>query len=71
MDAGRLMLGFAMILIGLGLISLSAFPNVSYGALVMIGPIPIVVASESGIAIFLMLIAVAFIFAIYLLRWLR
>lgn len=42
--------------------ALSSIPSVSYGAIVVIGPIPIVVASDVAIAL-LMLIIAAIIFA--------
>lgn len=69
MDIGRLVMGFALVFLGLAIISISAISSISYGALVMIGPVPIVVSSDAGMAVFLMLLAVIFLFLMYLLRW--
>lgn len=69
MDIGRLVIGFAMVFLGLAIISISAISSFSYGALVMIGPVPILVSSDVGMAVILMLIAVILLFMMYLLRW--
>lgn len=71
MDIARLMIGFALVFLGLAIISISAVSNFSYGALVMIGPVPIVVSSDTGMAVFLVLIAAIMLLMLYLLRWLR
>ncbi|MCS7144523.1 MAG: DUF131 domain-containing protein [Archaeoglobaceae archaeon] len=69
MDVGKLMLGFTLAILGLALLSLSSVANVNYGAILMIGPVPIVVSSDSGMAIFLILLTTVIIATIYLLRW--
>jgi len=69
MNLGRLFTGLALIVVGLALISLSNISTTSYGALVLIGPFPILVASDFATAIFLLLIAVVFIVLASLIRW--
>jgi uncharacterized membrane protein len=71
MNAGRLVVGFAILILGLVLISLSSLPAASYGALVLIGPFPILVSSDYGTAAFLVLLAFALIVLVQLSRWLR
>lgn len=71
MDFERMMLGFALMLLGFALISVSKISNVSYGAIVMVGPLPILVASEIAVATFLILITVALLIIATLLRWWR
>lgn len=71
MDIGRLVIGLALVFLGLTMISISAVSSFSYGALVMIGPVPIVVSSDAGMAVFLMLLAAIMLLMLYLLRWLR
>lgn len=68
MDYWRLFMGLALVVIGLALLNT---PNgsFSYGAIVLIGPFPIVVASDQAIAIFMLLIAVIFLILAYLTRW--
>ncbi|MDK2796038.1 MAG: hypothetical protein PWQ58_1237 [Archaeoglobaceae archaeon] len=64
MDYWRLFVGLALVVIGLTIgLAVLNIPNsnVSYGAIVLIGPIPIVVASDVAIAIFVLLIAVIFL----------
>jgi len=71
MNAERLIFGLALLILGIALISISNFPNTSYGALVLIGPFPILVASDYGIAVFLILLAFALLLILQIFRWLR
>ncbi|MCS7143841.1 MAG: DUF131 domain-containing protein [Archaeoglobaceae archaeon] len=69
MDLGRLMLGIVFLVLGLMILSLESAPKIEYGAVVMIGPVPILVASDVGLALFLILISAFLLALVYLLRW--
>ncbi|MCX8172565.1 MAG: DUF131 domain-containing protein [Archaeoglobaceae archaeon] len=71
MDAGKLFLGFALVIIGLTLVSVSRISHTSYGAIVILGPLPVIVASELGIAIFLLILASILLLILYIFWWLR
>jgi uncharacterized protein (TIGR00304 family) len=72
MNPFKVFAGIMFVMVGLSLLAISSLAgaNAQYGAVVIIGPIPIVLASSPDMAVFLlifavMIIALAFIFA----RW--
>ncbi len=69
MDISRLFVGLAFVILGLSLMNLSINGNVSYGALVLLGPFPVLVASDLGVAVFLILLASIFLILALMLRW--
>ncbi|MEM2086489.1 MAG: DUF131 domain-containing protein [Archaeoglobaceae archaeon] len=69
MDLRGLFVGIALIVIGVTLLSLSNLQNVSYGALLLIGPIPVIVSSDVGLAILLLLICSFLLILLQFLKW--
>ncbi|MDI9610142.1 MAG: DUF131 domain-containing protein [Archaeoglobaceae archaeon] len=69
MDLRGLFVGIALIVIGVTLLSLSDLQNVSYGALLLIGPIPVIVSSDVGLAILLLLICSFLLILLQFLKW--
>lgn len=59
MNAERLVMGFAILILGLALLTVSSLPATSYGALVLVGLFPILVSSDYGTAAFLILMTFA------------
>uniref|UniRef100_A0A7C4W444 DUF131 domain-containing protein n=1 Tax=Geoglobus ahangari TaxID=113653 RepID=A0A7C4W444_9EURY len=69
MNPTKFFLGFILIFLGMILLSLSQ-KNVEFGGVILIGPIPIVIASSHLMA-FVALILLIFLFLVILiiLRW--
>ncbi|MBO8179954.1 MAG: TIGR00304 family protein [Archaeoglobus sp.] len=69
MNPFKVMIGFAVVMLGLTLLALSSAENVEYGGVVIIGPIPIVFGSSPDIAVFMVFIALILILLPLLMRW--
>jgi len=71
MRIDKVIMGFALMFMGIALLMLStANANVQYGGVVIIGPIPIVFGSSVDMAVFGVFLAVFILMAILLLmRW--
>jgi uncharacterized membrane protein len=68
MDISKLFVGLAFVILGLSLMNLSIHGNVSYGALILLGPFPVLLASDLGVAVFLTLLASIFLILALMLR---
>jgi len=70
MNPVKVFLGITLIILGLMIYSLSLVEkaNVEFGGIVLIGPIPILIASNAGMAMGVLLIAIVFILILSLLR---
>ncbi len=70
MNPVKVFLGVTLIIMGLMIYSLSLVEktNVEFGGIVLVGPIPILVASNAGIAMMVLLIALVILLILSLLR---
>lgn len=69
MNPFKVLSGFVVLMLGLSLLFLSSNQTAEYGAVVIIGPLPIVLASNPDIAIFMVLFAIMLILLPLLLLW--
>ncbi len=72
MRVEKVFLGMVLLFMGLALLTLSSIPssNVQYGGVIIIGPIPIVVGSSPGMAVFgIMFAAIMLLIIIAMMRW--
>jgi uncharacterized protein (TIGR00304 family) len=70
MDVIRVFAGFVLIMLGLSLLTIQSVESVEYGSVILIGPIPIIIASDAGLASIAILLAVIMVAMILLMaRW--
>ncbi|AAB88981.1 conserved hypothetical protein [Archaeoglobus fulgidus DSM 4304] len=69
MNPFKVMIGFAVVMLGLTLLALSSAENVEYGGVVIIGPFPIVFGSSPDIAVLMVFVALILILLPLLMRW--
>ncbi len=70
MNPLKVFAGVTLVMVGLAMLALSSVENADYGAVVVIGPLPIVVASSPDMAALMLLFAVmVIILAFTLSRW--
>lgn len=70
MNPFKVFTGFVILMLGVSLLFLSSIQaNTEYGGVIIIGPFPIVFASNPDIATFMILIAVIFVLLPLLWRW--
>ncbi len=67
MNPVKVFAGVALLMMGVSLLMLSA-DNVSYGGVLIIGPVPIVVASDVGLALPLLIFAAILVIFLALAR---
>lgn len=68
MNPLKVFIGLAMIMLGLTLLALKSV-KVSYGGVVLIGPIPVVFGSNSEMAFFAVILAAILLLIPLLTRW--
>ncbi len=68
MNPIKVFVGIAIIFLGLSLLALSQ-PNVQFGGVILIGPIPIVLSSSPSMAFFAIILAIAMLLFLLALRW--
>lgn len=69
MNPFKVFTGLVILMLGISLLILSSTGSAEYGGVVIIGPLPIVFASNPDIATLMILIAVIFILLPLLWRW--
>ncbi len=70
MNVFKVFTGFILVMLGLSLLAAQNIGSVEYGSVIIIGPIPIVLASSPGMAIFAVVFAVFLIlFMLIMARW--
>ena len=72
MNPFKIFAGIALIMIGLSLLNIGSVQNTEYAGVILIGPFPIVFASNPELATFMLFLAaglIIFTFLLFAMRW--